>query len=460
MSTVKIQDENTFLNACRNGLNLVLGAGFSVGALDEAGRALPVGDALANELVASFPDRGIQGLGLADIAAVLNAEMPDEFREFLVRRFTVSKFNTEYKSLFKLKIGGIYTTNIDDLVPRLYAECPDSYLLDLDLRGPNLNGMDAVQYVALHGCVSHEYDNFDFTKLDTASTFTREADRWSALVRALHSKPILFWGHNLADPGVLQALAPSTSKGKETADRWFVLRKEDSKRERVLKALGFRLVFAETTELLTYFDSVGAKDESGVPHVLHKNKLYEKFPDLKVPVQGEYSQRSIAEFYSGEEPAWNDAYSPLVPRTSHYRSAQEAILGKKNVVLLGIPGSGKTTLLMQLAVSVPFDGLKLFTGNLTPERAKLLVKMLYGKQCLLFMDNVADSADALHELTSQSNIQFVCADREYNFDLVSDKVPVRNRQLLNITDLADSDVQEILKSIPNALKSKRPRKIH
>lgn len=86
----------------------------------------------------------------------------DELIEFLKTRFTTINYNNEYDALERVNIKSIFTTNIDDLTYRIYENSNNYYLNDIAIRGPSINDRNAIDYIALHGCVRYEDGNFDF----------------------------------------------------------------------------------------------------------------------------------------------------------------------------------------------------------------------------------------------------------------------------------------------------------
>ena len=98
-----------------NGINLFLGAGFSVEAFDAEDRKLPIGKDLLNELKQKF-DKVKNFSSLSMVSTVLEATIKEEFNAYLDNRFKVKSYDELYNSLLKLNIKNIYTTNIDDLM--------------------------------------------------------------------------------------------------------------------------------------------------------------------------------------------------------------------------------------------------------------------------------------------------------------------------------------------------------
>jgi hypothetical protein len=82
---LEIQQEHTLIAAIADGLNLFVGAGFSLLSRNDAGRPMPIGDELRDELVAEFALENASGLTLAQVCAVIESTQ----RERLHRYFTI-----------------------------------------------------------------------------------------------------------------------------------------------------------------------------------------------------------------------------------------------------------------------------------------------------------------------------------------------------------------------------------
>ena len=72
----------------QEGINLFLGAGFSLGANDSSGKPFPLGDELAVELKKEF-NTDIE-LPLAKLCTILKARYSKKLNDYLTTRFKVS----------------------------------------------------------------------------------------------------------------------------------------------------------------------------------------------------------------------------------------------------------------------------------------------------------------------------------------------------------------------------------
>lgn len=86
---MEIQNKNTLIHAMKTGINVFVGAGFSLYAYDKYNKKLPTGKDLANELQKSF---NVKSSDLSMISTILQRKSKVEFKSFLTERFTVKDY--------------------------------------------------------------------------------------------------------------------------------------------------------------------------------------------------------------------------------------------------------------------------------------------------------------------------------------------------------------------------------
>ena len=129
---MKIEKINSFRDALNTGINIFAGAGFSILAKDKHDRNLPLGASLAKELGNLV---NIQAFDLPQIATIIKARDVKQFTSYLTERFTVGSFDNKYLSLGGAKIKYFFTTNIDDLFPKIISRHGQKYIQDIRDRG-------------------------------------------------------------------------------------------------------------------------------------------------------------------------------------------------------------------------------------------------------------------------------------------------------------------------------------
>lgn len=447
---MKIENENSFKSHLEKGINLFLGAGFSVaanGTVEGKAKAMPVGDGLRKEILKEFGRDEKSQMSLPQLCQIISKTQRDALNDFLRGRFTVIEFDKIYGNLDRINIKAIFTTNIDDLIFKIFDESTRYYVNDIALRGPSIVGSSAIDYIALHGSVAHPpSEGMDFSPVEIASSFERDRDKWFGYIGRVQQTPTLYWGYSMADAGVLQALARETINGRERAPAWVTLRAEDDEAIEYYSSLGFQIIVAETSELLKYFGQLKVAKTPGAP----KRLLDKRFSEYLIPAVNKVPVRTLAEFYLGAEPTWYDVFLGQLHKTKHFSVAQNSIAGGRNCLLIGAAVTGKSTLLKLLANSVPDPVQSLFIEEITPEKAQLLTKDIdaEGVKVAAFIDNAADAWEAIGILSASNNIQIVAAERDYIFDSVAHRFSRGKFDIFDVSGLSALDVQAVQDKIP------------
>lgn len=451
---MQIENENLFKHSLSTGINLFLGAGFSVLASSN-GVNLPVGDGLKNELITHFK-RKKSNLNLAQLCQILTSTQKNELLSFFKARFKVDSYPDEYKNIDRINIKSIFTTNIDNLIFDIFSESKKYYINDILLRGPAINGSSAIDFIALHGCILHGNNEFSFTPIEIATSFESDKAKWSGYISRIKNTPTLYWGYRLEDASVLQALSKESVQSKNRAESWIVLRTVDEDAIEYYKSLGFQIIISDTLDLLKYIGQQPIKKVIGEDRTF----LNKSFPDYKIPRLSTIPVRSLSEFYYGAEPIWYDVFSGKVHETEYFVKAKDIIASRKNIVIIGAAITGKSTLLKQLATKIQGFGTNIYINEITPEKATLLLRDIEreGQNFLIFIDNAADASEAVKILSQSNNIRIVAAERDYIFDSVAHRFPKNLFSIITMSGLIERDVQEIENSIPHDINRKPYKK--
>ncbi|MCD6272754.1 MAG: SIR2 family protein [Deltaproteobacteria bacterium] len=449
---MKIENEYTLLRSLQSGVNLFVGAGFSAEAKNKDGQGLPTGNTLTKDLINHFHLQEYSNLDLTQLSSILESERKDDFYNFLAERFKVFQYDPIYNCLLKINIKSIITTNIDDLWFKIVSPSDDYYINDITTCGPAYQDQSALDYIPLHGCVTHTPYDFVFTNLNIAASFSTDPDKWHFLTERIQRTPTIFWGYSLSDAGVLQSLSKATINYREHKDKWIILRHEDKAAISYFKSIGFKIIIAETKDFLEYIEKNNIEKESSRKLTCSSKSI---FPEYSIPELSDISVRSIEDFYLGAPPEWSDIITGKLHKISHYHSIVDSIYSRKNTVVIGIPVCGKTTLMMQMAYDLNFDGYKLICNSLTVEQAKLIIKKLGGENALIFIDNFSDDIDILNIFYGNNNIRFVVFDRFYFFDLISHKINKESTNIIEISELSNSDIQSIYSKIPESIRGRQ-----
>ena len=446
---ISIEHQNTLEHAFKHGVNLFVGAGFSTLAKDKKGKFLPVGAQLSEELASHFGKN--PKYNLPQICTILESSAQKEYYDYLVSRFTVGFVNPLYYNITRLNVKSIYTTNIDDLVIKIYKNRNDRFLNSQYEEGPSTDSK-AINYLALHGSVVSNPHRFVFDISSLANIYTDVPRIWNCLAREIEMRPTVFIGYGFSDTSVIQAITSQQHFQNLRKDIWVVLRKEDQQYADLYQSMGFKIIKADLIDFLSYLgDFNGLATNSDV-----EDERAMMLKEYMVPhtIQELSSQRSISEFYGGSAPRWSDILSNLLYKSHYYSVILNHIYDKKkkNVVIIGAPVTGKTTLMMQVAKDVHDIGLRLFFTSLTKQRAEYIVKLIDKDSAVLFIDNLYDSIDAISVL-DKPNIKLVCTERSHNYNIISHLIDEDTFNIVNVTSLNDMDLQGIYNNLPDSIRS-------
>lgn len=438
-------------NDLQNGVNLLVGAGFSVLAKSSLkGDRLPVGDALRDELVAALEIIGGQSsLPLPKLYSILMAGPKRQSAiDYLTKRFKVRSFDPSYENLKNIKIKNVITTNIDDLFYKIFDVGRD-YVHDMVQYGPDRANDGAINYLPLHGSVSYPERGYIFTSTDLAVAYKNNISGHETLKFLLASAPTVIIGYSMEDPGVLSMFENEGVRSTSQATRWYFTRSKDEGEHEYYRSLGLTPIIGGTAEFL---DILGTLTPNTVVSPINMRRLN------GLPQISEVSAQRLESYFYGDSPKWYDMYFDRVPPLSRFTETLNRSLGGKNSLLLGVNYSGKTTMLMQIAAYLRKHTSHdiTFVDYLTPERATHLVKS--GATGHLIIDNCCSSVQGFNIAAKSGKFTIVAADREFNYDVSMQHLHMKGFQINNISGLDDQDVATIYGAIPESIR-KRSMKV-
>lgn len=120
---MRFDNEALFVSLVSNyGMNLYLGAGFSVYADNEAGEKLPLGNEINKHLIDVFGLKTNREYTLSKSCQKIKKDNKDALERLLKETYRVKSFDKMYTGLCRLPIKNIITLNIDNLVERIYED--------------------------------------------------------------------------------------------------------------------------------------------------------------------------------------------------------------------------------------------------------------------------------------------------------------------------------------------------
>ncbi len=456
MKLEKLEYEDMFKKALRNGIMLFCGAGFSVESEDANGKKLPTGDGLLEELKQRFSS--IQSYtNLPRACTKLERTEKEEFYSFLENRFQVKNFNPLYNELLKVNVKGIYTTNIDDLFYKVYdTDTTYSYLNNCGEKGKEMNDPAAISYYPLHGCIREKNKGYVFGVTEIASAFSEQSkkDAWSHLTCDTSNMPVLFWGWNFQDVGPIEAMYGEGSGIDENIYRWVLLYEKNEEMIDFLHSLKFNVIVADTLTLLQYIRECNLEFE--LDEDSKKELAKEVQSGMERYLIPAYDERMVSyqfeEYFIEYSPRWSYVYLHQIYKTEHYKNIVNTIASGRDAIIIGIRSSGKTTLMMQLLVDYESDCMKHYMIGPTYEQAKNYLKHLQGHKSLLFVDDCLRDTEALLLLLRSRNVQVIGFERDFNYEGQFHRLKNENFELIEITLISAEDAQGIIDSIPRGIK--------
>jgi len=445
-----IEYENILKRAFQEGINLIIGDSYSILATNSDDENLPTNIELIDELRNEFNLLNNPALNLQQIFTILESEKKKELYKYLIKKYKVTKYDIRYDVISSINIKTILTTNIDNLVHRIYGKSVKFYLNDVTIRGSAYNDKCAIDFIPLYGTVA--YENEESHLLNVCSFDIERIRLFTDRLQSVPT-PTLFWGKNLIDTNMIQMLFQNTFVGKTKSDKWIVLEKNDNSTIQYLKALGFYIITMDTTEMLEYLNKL-------IPLLKVEKKIVisNLFDKYSIPSPDKVPVRPILEFYLGAVPTWSDIFSDRVHKIERYTTIEDSIYAGYNTIVLGIPACGKTTLMMQLAYHIKFNGYKLVAESLSSDQADLILRNLNGEPAIIFLDNFSDDYQSVEKLLSSQKVTLVAFERYYNFDLVSHRINRQSCKIIDITDLSHKDIQAIYSKIPEKIRNSFLRK--
>lgn len=447
MDLKRFDCKNTLIDAMHSGVNLFVGAGFSVYAKDINEKNLPTGNKLIEELHTIF------GSGQQDLArycSVMEKKNKTALVDYLTKRFKVSSYDKCYLNLNLINLKGVYTTNIDDLIPQIIEKSDSRYVNYQHTNGDCVDER-GVNYLPLHGYVQNPERGYVFSVEKIANIFNQATRIWSYLSAALEKYPTVFIGYGLNDAGVIEAITSEQTFQNAQKSKWIVLYNPTKDDIEYFESMGFNIVIADTKEFLDAIETFDEWDNIKA----NQNKDIEKLlPANIIPkdTRGQI-QRPIEEFYRGLPPKWTDILRNVIYKTSHYKNIEDSIFNRqKGTIIIGSPISGKTTLSMQVGYFIQYSGVKLFFTDLNQGRANYISKIIGNKNALLIVENFTDDIQAFMTLKALPNVKLVGVDRSHNFGYVSHLIDKNRFDIINVTPLTEFDIQGIIDTIPDGIR--------
>lgn len=482
-------DEKLLVRSVRyNQAVLFLGAGFSVDATNSTNLALPAGDDLARDLwtwmgYAKKYGEWVTSSGRLDkVFDVARKTRGDRaLLEFLQDRLRVNSYAEWYKYLSKPFWRRIYTTNVDQLVERVYADTSTTPLHVVNAVTGRYVGRDQylskLQYVKLNGDLNDSLDVVTFGTRQYAKR-SSEYDAWyDHFVRDYSMHCTILIGTQLDEPLFWEAI--ESRQGRKGAARELRLKSfliSPSISPITADSLDdFNVVPVETTgekfmqylssvveplppikEILTFTAPERAeyfKYDSGKERGDELKSFFSAFKRVHIQDPPK-SHRSL--YLLGTAPTWEDLSLGLDARREVTVDVQakltelvESAASCPLVIVDGHRGAGKSTLCMRVALNMSAAGHLVFHGfgeDMPPPYVLARALSIIDQTAILVIDDAdwfANKTEALLEECRKLNKPplVLLALRTNSLYLVPKEIEAAR---LSIGDLTEPDIKAVV----------------
>lgn len=447
---MKIELKESMEKAISKGINLFLGAGFSIYSEDENSNPLPLGNKLCQELINKFDCPQINDL--SKVCTIIDSTDSSGLQNYLINRFAVKNYDSRYESLIQINTPRIFTTNIDNLVHQIFKNSNSKFINNIFTDGFCYNDTTCIDYIPLHGCVEDPESPFLFNKQEVSSSFRTQKNAWLSLTNAASQLPSLFIGYSLEDVGAIESLFGDKKSTLTQKEKWILLYEEDEGTIAYFKALGFNIIIGDTLSFLDYVKEITILDTKQEKQ--KKDSLQEIFKTNLVKKGNVKNRvRQIDEFFLGSSPIWSDILSNRIQSTSHLSKILNLIESKKNLIITGVPTSGKSTLRLQIANSLKKDYRVFMFENISFNKSEI-IRQEVKQETIILVDNYTTDTESFLNISRNSKIILIGFDRYFYVDMTSHKISKEEFEFYDVSDLTDKDIQDIYNSIPVSIRKK------
>lgn len=445
---------------------LVTGAGFSRGAVDVHGDALPLGRELAEQIwpIAFGNEPFDESSSLGEIFRLANRKAGSLLKQHLDLVFTVDRnaLPGRYVEWLQLPWHRIYTLNIDDL-DRAIFETKQTIrplnILSATNSTPGEVSRDELPVVHLNGRLV-DFPNLTFDP-PTYGERTSRHDAWyQEFVSDIVTRPTFFVGTVLEEPPFWHYLTQRGNKGSVNETRpksWLVSKKLPAARRALLAEYNIDLV--ESYELDFYDELIGPnllEFQDATKGLVKRGGSGSEDYILNIADEISKASHGNADFLLGREPVWGDVTKGYAAEFDWDQRLIEGLRGTSDGtwIVHGDPGSGKTTSLMRAAAVLAADGniVHWVTRNTSKAPNQMAIDIADRNPDYVFIDNLERFSDSavtfLNNLTRRLDGTVVVAGvrtgRMYGLSL---EIALPHATYVKAPDLSDSDAIALVKQL-------------
>lgn len=363
------------LSAAKSGNALfIIGAGFSLGALNMHDKRLLQGGELAKKIanVISFPDNFS-----LDVIVQQFIEEQGEFEllKLLKREFLVKIYDERYNSFAQLNKAHIYTTNYDNLVERIFEDNETS-LKSYDIRDNCKKSSKGRFILHINGKISEDTEDIDAIRL-SSSSYDKDFSKspWiKYLVDDIGSVEAIFIiGHSLMGDLDIKRLISNY------AEKCFIIQHPDidDNSRKILSKYGS---VCENGVFQFLQDLANATERTEVKEYDHlRLRAFRKI--IREQVLTEPSDQTVFDFFikgnNTKDVYYQDLNGNFVSLISrrYIKNAIAHLEAGKNLIIYSDLGNGKTIFFNQLVYKLPHKKFVMYERNMTSDYKKELRKL-------------------------------------------------------------------------------------
>lgn len=480
----------------KNQVLLFLGAGFSRGVVNKNNKTFPTGWELGEKIWEFLGyDGAYDATPLPEMyQAFINAGIKKNLKiEFLEKHLLSGKIPDNYKVIAKPYWYKIYTTNIDDVLSKVYAAEGKSIkelIYPKDEFSERDQSLETTQIVYLNGKLPCEPDEIIFSTQQYAKNQLSHQPLYGQFVYDYATLPTIFIGTDLNEPLFERYIEAREGRFgfRELRPKSFLISPQLSpvKVDNLKNNYNVHYIQGTTNDFFTWLNNILIELPEKIeilrntfPNLLYyydyaaianvpRSSVREFAQSFnRVPKDFKIQQERSA-FLLGASPRWNDIFSELdVPRsiTKYIYDISEAYLEDKGlniktkvINIIGSAGSGKSTILKRLGHMLSQHGRTVFHCNseTLPRTSDIInvISQINDKVVLLFdnANNVLPQiASLLKEISSSVKhppLIVMAIRSNYSDKLDSNLNPdYANIQSIEMPDLDDNEIGHLIEKL-------------
>lgn len=443
---VEIDNRAIFFEKLETGINLFLGAGFSV-LESPQGQKLPVASELCEEICREFAINKAYSNDLEKLSSILKRNNKKQFQDYLRARYHVEAYHPLYDVIEHLDLVSIITTNIDNLIFAIMEKSLRYYVSSVSYYGAIKKDGHAIEYIPLHGDILDIESELYFGKFELCNVDNRNHGLFRMMERALLCKPTLFWGYGFHDGSVSGVIDRVLESGEQ--EIWIQLLPEDENIQ-FFRDLGCHVIIGDTESLLQEI-ALGMQKKDGLKLLPKEDEFWKKYA---MPEMSQVESLPVRDFYEQGKTNWYYALTKKAYLTKNVETIITLAQSHKNIIVVGIPLSGKTMTLMQVACKIGKPTF--FMDNLNEAEARLVCNnaIQAQREYIVLVDNCSEDMCAYKILAECENIRTIATSEVFMYEsskYLLEKVAFKK---LDICEIDYDEAKRFVSHIPSSLRGR------